>query len=151
MRRENKRVEKNKVHNPSLFISFYNDERENKQVAQGNHKTEDFRVSNDDAAVAQRRLEDKQLEEMTNTDRLVKEQEKVHLGKKVRANIMVTGVHGQEGTEGNVAEKKRVKESMKANIGKLLKYNSWSTRWSLIRGFNTRKRCSVSVMFKCYS
>nr|GEU68538.1 14-3-3-like protein [Tanacetum cinerariifolium] len=69
------------------------------QVAQGNHKTEDFRVSNDDAAVAQRRLEDEQLKEMTNTDRLVKEQEKVHLSKKVRTNIMVTGVHGQEGVD----------------------------------------------------
>nr|GEV30595.1 caffeic acid 3-O-methyltransferase-like [Tanacetum cinerariifolium] len=36
--------------------------------AQGKRKTENFQVSNDDAAVAQRRLEDKQLEEMTNTD-----------------------------------------------------------------------------------
>ncbi|GKG34060.1 hypothetical protein Tco_0434219 [Tanacetum coccineum] len=33
-------------------------------------------VSNDDTAVAQRRLEDKQPEEKTNTDYLVKEQEK---------------------------------------------------------------------------
>ncbi|GKA89570.1 hypothetical protein Tco_0811382, partial [Tanacetum coccineum] len=90
------------------------------QGAQGNRETEDFRVSNDDAAVAQRRLEDKQLEEMTNTDCLVKEQEKVDLGKKVRANIMVTGVPGQEGAEGNVAKKKKVKESMEANLGKLL-------------------------------
>nr|GEV52517.1 reverse transcriptase domain-containing protein [Tanacetum cinerariifolium] len=49
------------------------------QGAQVNRKTEDFRVSNDDAAVAQRRLEDKQLEERTNTNCLVKEQEKVHL------------------------------------------------------------------------
>ncbi|GJV75272.1 hypothetical protein Tco_1506856 [Tanacetum coccineum] len=81
-------------------------------------------VSNDDAAVAQRWLEDKQLEEKTNTDCLVKEQEKVHLGLKVGANIMVTGVPGQEGAEGNVAEKKKVKEYMKANLGKLLKYNA---------------------------
>nr|GEX68951.1 hypothetical protein [Tanacetum cinerariifolium] len=91
------------------------------QVAHGNHKTEDVRVSNDDAAVAQRRLEDKQLEEMTNTDCLVKEQEKVHLGKKVRANIMVTGVPGQEDAEGNIAEKKKVNEYVEANLGKLLK------------------------------
>ncbi|GKG27575.1 hypothetical protein Tco_0405902 [Tanacetum coccineum] len=38
------------------------------------------RVSNDDTAVAQRRLEDKQPKENTNTDCLVKEQEKVHHG-----------------------------------------------------------------------
>ncbi|GJR50264.1 hypothetical protein Tco_1400785 [Tanacetum coccineum] len=77
----------------------------------------------------------------TNTDCLVKEQEKVHLGIKVGANITVTGVPGQEGAEGNVAGKKKVKESMKANLGKLLKYNAWSTRWSPIRGSSTRKRC----------
>ncbi|GJW09833.1 FAR1-related sequence 5-like protein [Tanacetum coccineum] len=47
---------------------------------------------------------------------------------------MVTRVPSQEGTEGNVAEKKKVIESMKANLGKLLKYNAWSTRWSSIRG-----------------
>ncbi|GKE09122.1 hypothetical protein Tco_1412673 [Tanacetum coccineum] len=87
-------------------------------------------VCNDDVAVAQRWLEDKQLEEKTNTDCLVKEQEKVHLGIKVGANITVTKVPSQEGTKGNVAEKEKVKESMEANIGKLLKYNAWSTRWS---------------------
>ncbi|GJW57398.1 hypothetical protein Tco_0104129 [Tanacetum coccineum] len=97
-------------------------------------------VSNDDVAVAQRRLKDKQLEENTNIDCLVKEQEKEHLGIKVRANITVTGVPGQEGAEGNVAEKKKVKESMKANLGKLLKYKAWLTRWSPIRGSSTRKR-----------
>ncbi|GJX31249.1 zinc finger, CCHC-type containing protein [Tanacetum coccineum] len=100
------------------------------QRAQRDRKAKVFQVSNDDAAVAQRRLEDKQLEEKTNTDCLVKEQEKVHLGIMVRANIMVTGVHVQEGAEGYVAEKKKVKESMKANLGKLLKYNAWSTRSS---------------------
>ncbi|GJX93509.1 RNA-directed DNA polymerase, eukaryota [Tanacetum coccineum] len=85
-------------------------------------EAEVFQVSNDDTAVAQRRLEDKQPEEKTNTDCLVKEQEKVHLGIKVGANITVTGVPEQEGAEGNVAGKKKVKESMKANLGKLLKY-----------------------------
>ncbi|GJR37134.1 zinc finger, CCHC-type containing protein [Tanacetum coccineum] len=85
------------------------------QGAQGDREAGVFQVSNDDAVVAQRRLEDKQLEEKTNTDGLIKEQENVHL-------------------EGNVAEKKKVKESMKANLGKLLKYNAWSTRWSLVRG-----------------
>ncbi|GJY82197.1 hypothetical protein Tco_0494948 [Tanacetum coccineum] len=77
------------------------------QGAQGDREAEVFQVSNDDAAVAQRRLEDKQLEEKTNTDCLVKEREKVHLGIKVGANITITGVSGQEGAEGNVAEKKK--------------------------------------------
>ncbi|GJT56044.1 hypothetical protein Tco_0991098 [Tanacetum coccineum] len=102
--------------------------------AQGDRKAEVFQVSNDDTAVAQRRLEDKQPEEKTNTDCLVKEQEKVHLGIKVRANIIVTGVPGQEGVEGNVAEKKKVKKYMKANLGKLLKYKAWLTRRSPVRG-----------------
>ncbi|GJX80271.1 hypothetical protein Tco_0328420 [Tanacetum coccineum] len=66
-----------------------------------------FQVSNDDAAVDQRQLEEKQLEEKTNTNCLVKEQEKVYLGIKVAENITVTGVPGQEGAEGNVAEKKK--------------------------------------------
>ncbi|GJY68891.1 zinc finger, CCHC-type containing protein [Tanacetum coccineum] len=35
---------------------------------------------------------------------------------------------------GNAAEKKKVKESMEANLEKLLKYNAWSTRWSPVRG-----------------
>ncbi|GKC02011.1 hypothetical protein Tco_0993621 [Tanacetum coccineum] len=83
-----------------------------KQGAQGDCEAEVFQVSNDDTAVAQRRLEDKQPEEKTNTDCLVKEQEKVHLGIKVGANITVTGVHGQVGAKGNVVEKKkRVYES----------------------------------------
>ncbi|GJR11478.1 zinc finger, CCHC-type containing protein [Tanacetum coccineum] len=59
------------------------------QGAQGDRKAKGFQVSNDDAVVAQRRLEDKQLEEKTNTDSLVKEEEKVHLGIKVEANIML--------------------------------------------------------------
>ncbi|GJX96996.1 hypothetical protein Tco_0352794 [Tanacetum coccineum] len=44
--------------------------------AQGDHEAKVFQVSNDDTAVAQRWLEDKQPEEKTNTDYLVKEQEK---------------------------------------------------------------------------
>ncbi|GJT24576.1 hypothetical protein Tco_0894513 [Tanacetum coccineum] len=39
--------------------------------AQGDHEVEVFHVSNDDDVVAQRWLEDKQLEERTNTDCLV--------------------------------------------------------------------------------
>ncbi|GJZ35598.1 hypothetical protein Tco_0581415 [Tanacetum coccineum] len=67
------------------------------QGDQGDREAEIFQVSNDDTALAQRRLEDKQHEEKTNTDCLVKEQEKLHLGIKVGANITVTGVPGQEG------------------------------------------------------
>ncbi|GJX09325.1 hypothetical protein Tco_0199184 [Tanacetum coccineum] len=81
-------------------------------------------VSNDDDAIAQRRLEDKQLEERTNTNCLVKEQEKVHLGIKVRADITVTGVPGQEGPEGNVAERKK-RRSKEAKLENLLKYKAW--------------------------
>ncbi|GJU12538.1 hypothetical protein Tco_1134934 [Tanacetum coccineum] len=94
-----------------------------------------------DEKLAQRRLEDKQPEEKTNMDCLVKEQEKVHLGIKVGANITVTGVPGQEGAEGNVAEKKKVKESMKANPRKLLKYKAWLTRRSPVRGSSIGRRC----------
>nr|GEY81101.1 putative disease resistance RPP13-like protein 1 [Tanacetum cinerariifolium] len=100
--------------------------------AQGDREDEVFQVSNDDTAVAQRLLKDKQPEEKTNMDYLVKEQEKVHLGIKVWANITVTRVPVQEGAEGNVAEKKKVNESMKANLRKLLKYKL--TRRSPVRG-----------------
>ncbi|GKC97681.1 hypothetical protein Tco_1167956 [Tanacetum coccineum] len=103
------------------------------QGAQGDREADVFLVSNDDTAVAQRRLEDKKPEEKTNTDCLVKEQEKVHLGIMVGANITVTGVPGQEGAEGNVAERKKVKESMKSNLRKLLKYKAWLIRRSPVR------------------
>ncbi|GJV12521.1 hypothetical protein Tco_1354062 [Tanacetum coccineum] len=116
---------------------------------QGDRKVVVFQVSNDDVAVAQRRLEDKQLEEKINADCLVKEQEKVHLGIKVGPNIMVTGVPGQEGAKGNVTEKKKLKESKKANLEKLLKYNAWSTRWSRFdvptRGKDAEYRLCLSV------
>nr|GEU78520.1 zinc finger, CCHC-type [Tanacetum cinerariifolium] len=75
--------------------------------AQGDREAEVFQVSNDDTAVAHRRLEDKQPEKKTNIDCLVNEREKVRLGIKVGANTTVTGVPGQEGAEGNVAEKKK--------------------------------------------
>ncbi|GJR28498.1 hypothetical protein Tco_1104730 [Tanacetum coccineum] len=57
---------------------------------------------------------------------------------------MVTGVPGQEGADGNVAEKKKVKESKKANLGKLLKYNVWSTRWS--QDIRSKFKHSVSCL-----
>ncbi|GJS80763.1 hypothetical protein Tco_0730644 [Tanacetum coccineum] len=96
-------------------------------------EAEVFQVSNDGTAVAQRWLGDKQPEEKTNTDCLVKEQEKVHLGCKDPFSYSGPSPK-QEGAEGNVAGKKKVKESMKVNLGKLLKYNAWSIRWSPIRG-----------------
>ncbi|GJU67048.1 hypothetical protein Tco_1253307 [Tanacetum coccineum] len=97
------------------------------QGAQENREAEIFRVSNDDAAVAQRWLKDKRLKKNTNTDCLVKEQKKVYLYIKVGANIMVTIVPGKECAEGNVVEKKKV-ESMEANLGGLLKYNACLTK-----------------------
>nr|GEY70972.1 zinc finger, CCHC-type [Tanacetum cinerariifolium] len=62
------------------------------QEAQGDRKAEVFHVSNNDTAVAQRRLEDKQPEEKTNTDFLVKEQEKEYqTGWKIKTgNILVS-------------------------------------------------------------
>ncbi|GKD38507.1 zinc finger, CCHC-type containing protein [Tanacetum coccineum] len=53
------------------------------QGAQKDREADDFQVSNDDAAVAQRWLEKKKLEEKTNTDCLVNEQENVHFGIKM--------------------------------------------------------------------
>ncbi|GKC34780.1 hypothetical protein Tco_1047164 [Tanacetum coccineum] len=90
-------------HGSSIQVGFK--QLGHKQV--GDREAEVFQVSNDDTVVAQRWLEDKQPEEKTNMDCLVKEREKVHLGIKVGANIRVTGVPGQEGAEGNVAEKKK--------------------------------------------
>ncbi|GJR51388.1 hypothetical protein Tco_1401909 [Tanacetum coccineum] len=56
----------------------------------------------------------------TNTDYLVNEQEKVHLGINVGADIMVTEVPGQEGPEGNVVGRKK-RRSKEARLGNLLK------------------------------
>ncbi|GKA12754.1 hypothetical protein Tco_0692300, partial [Tanacetum coccineum] len=78
------------------------------QRAQGDREAEGFRVSNNDAAVAQRR---------------------------VGADITVTGIPGQEGAEGNVAGRKK-KRSKEAKLENLLKYKAWLIRWSLVRGSN---------------
>ncbi|GJY85912.1 hypothetical protein Tco_0499938 [Tanacetum coccineum] len=98
------------------------------QDSNGVHRNEQNLFEFEIPAVSQRRFGGQKLEEKTNTNFLVKEQEKVHLGIKMGANITVTGVPGQEGAEGNVAEKKKANESMEANLEKLLKYNVWSTR-----------------------
>nr|GEW61813.1 hypothetical protein [Tanacetum cinerariifolium] len=70
------------VHDENVFGLRWNC-REFKEIVklrffrvQGDHEAEVFQVSNNDTAVTQRRLEDKQPEEKTNTDCLVKEQEK---------------------------------------------------------------------------
>ncbi|GJW04848.1 hypothetical protein Tco_1563704 [Tanacetum coccineum] len=53
--------------------------------AQRDHEAEVFQDSNDDTTVAQRRLEDKQPEEKTNTNCLVKEQKKEYqTGQKIK-------------------------------------------------------------------
>ncbi|GKB83180.1 hypothetical protein Tco_0950075 [Tanacetum coccineum] len=58
------------------------------QGAQGDREAEVFQVSNDDTAVAQRRLEDKQPEEKTNTNCLVKEQKKEYqTGWKIKTGL----------------------------------------------------------------
>ncbi|GJW52525.1 reverse transcriptase domain-containing protein, partial [Tanacetum coccineum] len=99
-------------------------------------EAEVFQVSNDDTAVSQRRLEDKQLEEKTHTDFLVNEQEKVHLGIKVEANITVTGVPGQEGEEEGddklpVIIAKDLKDEEKAALLKVLKSHKRAIAWKL--------------------
>ncbi|GKF54995.1 hypothetical protein Tco_0165335, partial [Tanacetum coccineum] len=48
---------------------------------------------------------------------------KVHLGIKVEADITVTEVPGQEGTEGNVTGRKK-NRSKEAKLGNLLKYKA---------------------------
>nr|GFA00930.1 zinc finger, CCHC-type [Tanacetum cinerariifolium] len=88
-------------------------------------------VSNNGATVSQRWLGDKQPEEKINIDCLVKEQEKVHLGIKVRADITVIRVPGQEGLKGNGRKKIRSKE---AKLRNLLKYKAWLTWRSSVRG-----------------
>ncbi|GKE15363.1 hypothetical protein Tco_1422940, partial [Tanacetum coccineum] len=74
-------------------------------------------VSIDDTAVDQGRLEDKQLEEKTNTDCLVKEHEKVHHGVDVGAVTMKNGVPGQDGAKGNAAERYREDSDSKWKAG----------------------------------
>ncbi|GKG11128.1 hypothetical protein Tco_0342528 [Tanacetum coccineum] len=63
------------------------------QGAQDDREAEVFQVSSDDTAVAQRRLEDKKPEEKTDTDCLVKGQEKEYqTGWKIK-----TGLQQQNG------------------------------------------------------
>ncbi|GKA07745.1 hypothetical protein Tco_0686969, partial [Tanacetum coccineum] len=68
------------------------------QGAQGNREAEVFQVSNDDTAVAQRRLEEKQPEEKTNTYCLVKEQERYREDSKEAAfaNAAVGKIYAHE-------------------------------------------------------
>ncbi|GJV09937.1 hypothetical protein Tco_1351478 [Tanacetum coccineum] len=73
-----------------------------------------IKVSNDDAAVAQRRLGDKKLEE------------KKHELLEVQRVMLL--------------EKEKVKESMKANLGKLLKYNAWSNKVVPVSRFQHKEK-----------
>nr|GEW95716.1 zinc finger, CCHC-type [Tanacetum cinerariifolium] len=60
-----------------------------REGAQGDREAKVFQVSNDDTVVAQRRLKDKQPEEKTNTDCLIKEQEnKYQTGWKIKTGIV---------------------------------------------------------------
>ncbi|GKG24725.1 hypothetical protein Tco_0395353, partial [Tanacetum coccineum] len=61
------------------------------QGAQGDREAGVFQVSNDDTTVAQRWLKDKQPEEKTNTDCLVKKQEKEY---QIEWKIMTGNVLG---------------------------------------------------------
>ncbi|GKE32319.1 hypothetical protein Tco_1451641 [Tanacetum coccineum] len=69
----------------------------------------------------------------------------VHVEKRVWFEVELQGAQGDREAEvfpeGNVAKKKKVKESIEANLGKLLKYNAWSTWWSPVQGSGMRKRC----------
>ncbi|GJS01795.1 tetratricopeptide-like helical domain-containing protein [Tanacetum coccineum] len=83
-----------------------------RQGAQENREAEVIQESNDHATVAQRKLKVKQLKGKTNTNSLVNKQ--VHHSANVGAVIMKTGVPGQEGTEGNAAERYRGDNNMAA-------------------------------------
>nr|GEV14005.1 zinc finger, CCHC-type [Tanacetum cinerariifolium] len=65
------------------------------QGAQGDREAEVFQVSNDDTAVAQRRLEDKQPEEKTNIDCLRSIQQ--CMKNRVAKHLGVTGIQQQNG------------------------------------------------------
>nr|GEZ00400.1 zinc finger, CCHC-type [Tanacetum cinerariifolium] len=65
------------------------------QGAQGNHEAKVFQVSNNDTAVAQRRLEDNQPEEKTNTDGLRSTQQCIK--SEVAKHLGVTGIHQHNG------------------------------------------------------
>ncbi|GJT73434.1 hypothetical protein Tco_1032720 [Tanacetum coccineum] len=70
---------------------------------QGAHKdreAEVFQVSNDDTAVAQRRLKDKQPEEKTNTDCLVNEKEmECHTGWKIKTGNALDSCHQRKSSD----------------------------------------------------
>ncbi|GJR87712.1 retrotransposon ORF1 [Tanacetum coccineum] len=65
------------------------------QGAQGDREAEVFQVSNDDTAVAQRRLEDKQPEEKTHTDCLRSKQQ--CMKSRVAKHLGVAGIQQQNG------------------------------------------------------
>nr|GEU68389.1 hypothetical protein [Tanacetum cinerariifolium] len=80
------------------------------QGAQGDREAEVFQVSNDDTAVAQRRLKEKQPEEKTNTDCLVKEQEKEYQ----------TGWKIKMGNVLDSCNQKSIQQCMKSGVAKYL-------------------------------
>ncbi|GJU43197.1 hypothetical protein Tco_1200463 [Tanacetum coccineum] len=90
--------------------------RSTAQGAQGDREAEVFQVSNDDTAVAQRRLEDKQPEEKTNTDCLVKEQEKEYQtgGRSRRVEEMKRRIIAKEAADKEYQEFIQLLKSAKA-------------------------------------
>nr|GEW29327.1 hypothetical protein [Tanacetum cinerariifolium] len=101
------------------------------QGAQRDHEAEVFQVSNDDTAVAQRRLKDKQPEEKTNTDCLVKEQKKEYqTGWKIK-----TGIQQQNGLidEANVTLFAKLARDREQHLAcKLFGYREDSNRVAFI-------------------
>ncbi|GJS11910.1 hypothetical protein Tco_0368706 [Tanacetum coccineum] len=96
-----------------------------------NHEAEVTQEINYDVSITHKKFEAEQLEVKSNTDSKVKEQGKVHLGIKKRANIIIIGVPSQEGIEGNVTGRKKVKEV----LGKLTwKGTMFGYQGVLVRG-----------------
>nr|GEV21996.1 hypothetical protein [Tanacetum cinerariifolium] len=68
----------------------------------------------------------------------------VHAGDKTSRDartwvyIMIAGIQDQDGAYRNVAENNKVKDSIEANLGKLLKYSAWLTRKNIPDDMSSR-------------
>ncbi|GJY92086.1 hypothetical protein Tco_0507868 [Tanacetum coccineum] len=92
-------------------------------------------VSNDDTAVAQRRLEDKQPEEKTNTDCLVKEQEKEYQ----------TGWKIKTGNVLDSCNQRSIQQCMKSGVAKHLGVAGIQQQNGLVNETN------VTLFAKCFT
>nr|GEY40075.1 zinc finger, CCHC-type [Tanacetum cinerariifolium] len=107
-----------------------------REGAQGDREAEVFQVSNDDTTMAQRRLEDKQSEKKTNTDCLVKEQEKEY---QTRWKIKT----------GNVLDscnQKSIQQCMKSGV--LQGYNSGMVEDTTMSTYLVNRSSSSAIRFK---